>query len=199
MIELIRGELLSKDPSYVVIDAGGIGFGLVVSLTTYDSLPPSGGQCRLFVHEQVREDAYTLYGFATDAERNLFRLLTGVSGVGPKLAMGVLSGMGIRDLLSSIANRDIRRLSGISGIGKRTAERIAVELADKVNPFEAYAGGPCAGAPAGAAARDAVLALVALGHSQEGAAEAVRRVMESEDAPSSTGDIVRRVLASGGR
>jgi Holliday junction DNA helicase, RuvA subunit len=193
MIEFIKGKICEKSPATAVIEACGIGYEMLIPLSTYDALPPEGGDMKLYVHEVIREDAHTLYGFATKAERDFFRLLQNVSGIGPKTAIGAISGMTIRDLRTALAERDIKRLSKISGIGKKTAERIIVELSDKVNPLEAFAAeekeSPLAGI-----CRDAVLALTQLGQPQEAAIKTVRELSKSANPPKTAEEFIKLAL-----
>jgi len=132
MIASVRGEILSRMPGEVVIEAGGIGYKLAVSSETLSSVRAAGQQARLFTHLVLRDDAMNLYGFSTQAERELFLMLVGVQSVGPKVALAVLSGGTPRELLNAIASGDTARFQAVPGIGKRTAERIIVELREKV-------------------------------------------------------------------
>ncbi len=179
MIAYLEGILAEKNPTAIVLDLGGIGYAVTIPLCTYDALPATGQRCRVLVHEVLREDAHLLFGFAKESDRRLFRLLIDVSGIGPKLALSALSGMSSQELMQAIVERDARRLSRISGIGKKTAERIVIELADKIDPLEALASAP-AGSPDQPGAltapmRDAILALCALGHPQEIALKRIRQ------------------------
>ena len=132
MIASVRGEVLSRLAGEVVIEAAGVGYRLAVSSETLASIPAAGQQARLFAHLVVRDDAMQLYGFSTQAERELFLMLIGVQSVGPKVALAVLSGGTPRELLNAIASGDAARFQAVPGIGKRTAERIIVELREKV-------------------------------------------------------------------
>jgi holliday junction DNA helicase RuvA len=132
MIASIRGEVISRLGGEVVIEAAGVGYKLAVSSETLSSVPAAGEQGRLFTHLVMRDDAMNLYGFSTQAERELFLMLIGVQSVGPKVALAVLSGGTPRELLNAIASGDTARFQAVPGIGKRTAERIIVELREKV-------------------------------------------------------------------
>jgi Holliday junction DNA helicase RuvA len=132
VIALVRGEVVSRLPGEVVIEAGGVGYRLAVSAETLDTVPEAGKEARLFAHLVMRDDAIQLFGFASEAERSLFLMLIGVQGVGPKVALAVLSGGTPRELLNAIATGDSARFQAVPGIGKRTAERIIVELREKV-------------------------------------------------------------------
>lgn len=132
MIALITGRLAQKEPTQVIIDVGGVGYELTIPVSTYYELAEPGSEVSLRVHTHVREDALQLFGFRTEAEKRLFLLLTSVSGIGPRLAITILSGMGTDDLIRAITNSDLPRLTGIPGIGKKTAERLLVELKEKM-------------------------------------------------------------------
>lgn len=132
MIALVRGEVISRLPGEVVIEAGGVGYRLAVSAATLAKVPDPGHEGRLFCHLVMRDDAINLYGFATESERKLFLMLVGVQGVGPKVALAVLSGGTPTELLNAMATGDSARFQAVPGIGKRTAERIIVELREKV-------------------------------------------------------------------
>ena len=132
MIAAVRGEVMVRRPDHVVIDAGGVGYRLAVSSETLKAVPGAGSEAFLHAELVAREDSLSLYGFSAEEERDLFRLLTTVSGVGPKVAIATLSGGSTRDLLRAIAAGDAKRFQAVPGIGKRTAERIIVELREKV-------------------------------------------------------------------
>ena len=132
MIASVRGAVLARLPGEVVIESGGVGYRLAVSAETLRSVPDSGHEARLLTHLVLRDDAIHLFGFASEEERELFLMLVGVQGVGPKVALAVLSGGSPRDLLNAIATGDSARFQAVPGIGKRTAERIIVELREKV-------------------------------------------------------------------
>jgi holliday junction DNA helicase RuvA len=137
MIALVAGEVHVRRPDHVVIEtASGVGYRLAVSAETLRQVPAAGGSVSLLTHLVVREDALSLFGFATEEERDLFLLLIGVQGVGPKMAQAVLSGGSPRELVGSVAAGDVKRLTAVPGIGKRTAERIIVELREKVGALE---------------------------------------------------------------
>ncbi len=194
-ITQLRGTLAEKTPAGLVIDCGGVGYGVTVPLSTFDRLPATGETARLYVHHLVREDDQLLYGFATERERRFFQTLLGISGIGPKLALGVLSGLTPGELATAIAEGDVRRLSSISGVGKKTAERIIVELKDKVDPLEAIAmrSKEQGAAEAPAALRDAILSLVALGNKPEDARTMAQAAYEAN--PKATvQDLIRLAL-----
>ena len=180
-----------------VVECGGVGYECLIPLSTYDRLPSTGAAVKLLTCHVVREDAQTLYGFSTDDEKKTFELVTSVSGVGPKLALAVLSGMTVGELQLAIAEGNSKRLATVKGIGKRTAERIVVELKDKVNPIEALANGKAAAGDAarGTVLRDAMLALTALGFSEDTARQQVQRVLEADPSVADTETLIRRALA----
>ena len=200
MIAFLQGELVSKNLNEAVLNVGGVGYEVSVPLSTFDQLPPEGAQVKLLIHDYIREDAHLLFGFISDSERQLFRLLQSVSGIGPKTALGALSGLSPRALRLAITSRDSKTLSKIPGIGKKTAERIVVELVDKINPLDALASDP--GAPDSgeseitASMRDAVLALCALGQQQETALKLVRRAADEAGETLDTEQLIRRALSS---
>lgn len=176
MIGFLRGELLRLAPSLVLVDVGGVGYEVHIPLSTYYELQnlEAGAGVELNIHTHVREDALVLYGFQTALERQLFEKLIGISGIGPRLAQTVLSGMSPEDLISALAAGDVKRLSSTPGIGKKTAERMLIELRDKVGDLSVE---PSA-APAAAADADLVQALVGLGYKQATAERAVGLAMK---------------------
>jgi Holliday junction DNA helicase RuvA len=196
VITYLEGTLREVLPTQVVIEVHGIGYEVLIPLSSYDRLPQPGQAIRLLTHLQVREDAHILFGFASSEERDLFRLLvTRVSGVGPKLALAVLSGMDVMRFKAAVVDSDIASIAKISGLGKKTAERIVLELKDKLGVAAAWEAASADKAPSAEAraANDAVLALIALGYKQVDAAKAVREVaLKNKDA--GTEDLVRLAL-----
>jgi len=178
MIALVRGTLAYKSIDHVIIDVGGVGYRLSIPLSTFYSLPESG-EVSLFTHTHVREDALLLYGFLTLEEKDLFVILIGISGVGPKLAINILSHIPAGELKRAIAAGDIKRLSGLPGIGKKTAERLVLELKDKVVPTGGFPASSekttVAGIKASILNDDVISALVNLGYKENLA----RKVLES--------------------
>jgi len=177
MITFLHGRLAAAEPGVATVDVHGVGYEVLIPLSSFDRLPPVGSEVRLLTHLAVREDAHLLYGFMTGGERDLFRLLIHtVSGIGPKIALNVLSGMNVATLHGAVAAGDVKALSQISGVGRKTAERIVMELKDKLGPAptgEAPVGTRPAG-PGGQTAADAIAALVTLGLKPADAQEAVR-------------------------
>lgn len=196
MITFLKGLLDESFPNRAVIDVGGVGYAVHIPISTYDALPGPGQPVRLLTHLQVREDAHDLYGFASEAERDLFRLLINqVSGVGPKLALAVLSGMPVATFKACVARNDLAALGRIKGVGKKTAERIVVELRDKVGVAAAWQAAAAAGAPPlESHANDAVLALVSLGYRQPDALKAVEAFLHEAPGEPGTDVILRGAL-----
>ncbi len=180
MIAQIKGRLTVKTTESVVIDVGGVGYEAFIPLSTFYGLPDVGSEVSLFVHTVLREDAIQLFGFSTAGEKSLFRLLIGVSGIGPKVARNILSGIGPEDLAVAIANSDRARLSTIPGIGAKSAERLILELKDKVatleRPEEAGRQAASNGAQ-GSLSDDVLSALDNLGYKNAQAAEAVKKAV----------------------
>jgi len=179
----LEGVLREKSPTRAIVMAGGVGYELHVSLTTFAALPDAGKTVSLRVHTHVRDDAIQLFGFHTDLERALFEQLIRTSGVGPKLAQAVLSGMAPRDLLAALAREDLAALRGIPGIGVKTAQRLLVDLRDRVGELLAAAaqepGAPAAAAtPSGDAFEEVVSALVNLGAVRARAERVAREVAD---------------------
>ncbi len=184
MIEYIRGTIASLTPTMAVVEAHGVGYGLNITLNTYTAIQAASGEVRLHVWESIREDAFTLWGFATPAERELFLLLTSVSGVGPQSARVILSGMTAAELCDTIVRGDERMLKAAKGIGAKTAQRIIVELKDKVAALgiDAQAGGSAQAAPVANSelVDEAVAALTMLGFSPAPSQKAVVGILRAE-------------------
>lgn len=195
MIAFLEGRLEEKQPACAVLNIGGVGYELLIPLSSYDRLPANGADCRLLIHDHLREDAHELFGFCSEEERSIFRLLIGVSGIGPKLALGALSSLSVRELKLSIVNGDAARLSSISGIGKKTASRLIVELRDKISPGEALEAGAGGGGENDARLRDALMALVSLGHKQAEARKMLTSILPEITDDMGVEEIVRKSLA----
>src|SRR5437016_8182493 len=166
MITFLNGRLIEALPTQVTLEVNGVGYETLIPLSSYDKLPQPGQPIHLLTHLAVREDAHTLYGFMSTAERELFRLLINtVSGIGPKIALNVLSGISVTAFRGAVANHDVKALSQISGVGKKTAERIVVELKDKIGTAGAWEAASAQRARAAEEQKinDAVLALMVLG------------------------------------
>jgi len=193
MIALLNGQIAFKSVDHVILDVGGVGYRLVIPLSTFYALPDEG-PARLHVHTQVREDAIVLFGFLTTAEKEMFGLLLQVTGIGPKLAVNILSHIPTRDLKSALASGDVARLSGLPGIGKKTAERLVLELREKVRDaeFEGVAD-PSRPIPVRSdALDDAISALVNLGYKENQA----RKVLEAMEVAPGTAleDVLKGAL-----
>jgi Holliday junction DNA helicase RuvA len=200
MIAYLHGKLADTLPTQIIVDVQGVGYEVLIPLSSFDKLPAPGQEVRVLTHLAVREDAHVLYGFMTAAERDLFRLLINhVSGIGPKTALGVLSGMSVTSFKGAVAGGDVRALSQISGIGRKTAERIVVELKDKIGLAGAMEAASALRSlsPEDQKANDAVLALIALGFKQPEAHEAARKVMATLGASVTAEEIVRACLKRG--
>jgi len=186
MIGRIQGILTEKSPPQVVVVAHGVGYEIDVPMSTFYHLPRTGDEVTLLTHLVVREDAHLLYGFLTAPERTAFRQLLKISGVGPKVALSVLSGLSVDDLAAAVASEDAARLTKIPGIGKKTAERLVLELRDKLPKTLAVARPEGAGAAGG----DVVSALLALGYNEREAQAAVKQL--AADLP--LADAIRQAL-----
>lgn len=182
MIGFLRGRIHRADPDRVILDVGGVGYEVHVPVSTYYELEKAGdGEVSLSIHTHVREDALQLFGFWTHREKQLFLRLIAVSGIGPRLAQTILSGMPPSELVDALVQADLRRLNKIPGVGKKTAERMVLELRDKVRDLVGTEPGP---APARAQDDDLVAALANLGYKRADAEKAVARVeRDSPDAP----------------
>jgi Holliday junction DNA helicase RuvA len=178
MIARLKGTLLDKSPGWAVVDVAGVGYLLSIPLSTYYELGDPGSQVELHVHTHVREDTLALFGFRTGQEKALFALLIAVSGVGPKTAIAALSGLGSRDLLAALRERDVARLASIPGIGRKTAERIVLDLADRLAGAGLEVSGDGERGAGSGNRQDLISALVNLGYNARAAGEAAGRVLE---------------------
>lgn len=200
MITFLKGTLVEALPTQITIEVGGVGYDVLIPLSSFDRLPSPGKEVHVLTHLAIREDAHILYGFMTAAERELFRLLINtVSGIGPKIALNVLSGMNVTMFRGAVAGGDVKALSQISGVGKKTAERIVVELRDKVGAAGAWeASSEQRGlSAADQKVNDAVLALLALGFAQKEAHEAVRGAQAMLGGNATVEELVRACLKKG--
>ncbi len=195
MIIFLEGLLSDKQPTRIELNVAGVGYEVLIPLSSYDRLPPPGEKVKILIHDHIREDQHLLFGFMTKAERRMFELLLGISGIGPKIALGALSGMSVRDLKLAVAEGDVKRISSISGIGKKTAERMVIELRDKLTEgeaLEALAGD--ADHPADQRIRDAALALISLGYKQAEAQKMLQHIGSLLKPEHSVEDLVRLAL-----
>jgi Holliday junction DNA helicase RuvA len=177
MIAHLRGKLLAKHPNQAIVETGGVGYDVTISVPTYSGLPAAGGEVALHIHTHVREDIIALYGFLRPAEKTLFEKLITVSGIGPKLAITILSGMAADEMINAIRGNDIVRLTRIPGIGKKTAERMVLELRDKLTVEKA---GEIPATPAMSPIEEDVLsALMNLGYQRAATEKALAAVFKS--------------------
>ncbi len=190
MYHHLRGVLDRKTPAEAILDVGGVGYRVTIPLSTYERLPQVGQEVRVLTTLVVREDAHRLFGFATEAERSFFQLLRGVSGVGPQVALGIVSSLRAEEFASAVSTGDSAALRRIKGVGKRLSERLVVELRDRVIDLSPTV------AVGGSAGRthDAVLALEALGFARAPAEKAVRDAIDDGGDDADPGEIVRRAL-----
>ena len=194
MIARLAGRLVDKNADGLVVDVGGVGYAVHVSLQTLASLPAAGSPVTLLVHTEVREDAIELFGFAEARERTAFHLLRRVKGLGPRISLAVLSGMPVAQLCQAIAGGDVARLQTIPGVGRRLAERIVVECRESMAELAMLTGAPAAAAAPGAlgaAQAEAVSALVNLGYKRAEAEDAVRKHSKTE---ATLEDVIRAAL-----
>jgi holliday junction DNA helicase RuvA len=195
VIGFLKGRLAVKQPPMLMVDVNGVGYEMEAPMSTFYGLPAAGEPVALFTHLVVREDAHILYAFGTDGERRLFRGLLKVSGVGPKIALGILSGASVDDFLRTIEAEDVAMLTRIPGIGRKTAERVIIEMRDSVKKLSMPAG---VGSPAGMSTAatpqsEAFGALIALGYKPH----EVLRLLKAVDEPNlATTEIIRRALKS---
>jgi holliday junction DNA helicase RuvA len=194
MIGLLRGRLLEKRPNQVILDVGGVGYLVAVPLSTFAGLGELHAEVTLLIHTHVREDALALYGFLSAREKHFFELLLGASGVGPSLALKILSGMNVEELVPAIRTGDLVRLTKIPGVGRKTAERIVVELKDRLEMVAKEGERPAAASPAGTEA-DVKSALVNLGYDERTADSAVAEA-KHEAGTSNFEKLLRAALAT---
>ena len=194
MIGFLRGRLAAKQPPQLLVDVGGVGYEVEAPMSTFYGLPALGEAVALFTHLVVREDAHILFGFGTDGERRLFRALLKISGVGPKLALGILSGASVEDFLRTIEAEDVAMLTRIPGIGRKTAERVLIEMRDSVQKLASSGTGAMSAAGLGippTAQSEAFSALITLGYKPP----EVTRLLKAADEPGlSTTELIRRAL-----
>ena len=200
MISFLRGKLVEALPTQATIEVSGLGYDVLIPLSSYDKLPQPGHDVKLLTQLVVREDAHILYGFASASERDLFRLLVNnVSGIGPKIALNVLSGISVTAFRGAVANGDTKALAQISGVGKKTAERIVVELKDKIGAAGAWEASSAQRALSAEDQKlnDGVLALMALGFKQVDAHDSVRKAQSVLGLDATVEELVRACLKKG--
>src|SRR5271168_601872 len=196
MIALLRGTLIEKHPNQAIVEAGGVGYDVLIPISTYSALPEAGSEVRLRIHTHVREDALSLFGFLTSEEKSIFEKLISVSGIGPSLAVKVLSGMATSDLIPAIRNGSVEQLVRIPGVGRKTAERMVLELKDKLEGIGAFASANQAEKPApsfSSLEQDVLSALLNLGCNRAAAEAAVRKA-KAAGAPADFEPLFRKSL-----
>jgi len=197
MFAFLSGELVTLYPTLALVDIGGVGYELQIPLSTYDKLPRPPAKVKLFTHLVIREDTHTLFGFATQEERDLFRLLIqSVDGVGPKIALAILSGADVGMFRKYVLGKDVVSLSRIKGVGKKTAEKIILELRDKLGVVEAWeTSESMQNSELQSVFNDAVLGLIALGYKRSEAAKAVQSVVNTTgDSKLGPAELIREAL-----
>jgi Holliday junction DNA helicase RuvA len=196
MIASLSGILKVKSPTEVLVDVGGIGYAVSIPISTYSTLGDLNSPIHLFTHLHVREDAMQLYGFATEAERQLFRLLISITGIGPKIAQGILSGISVSDLRQHIIGGNIAALTSIPGIGRKTAERLVVELRDRIGKTESTSGSAAIPGDKNAEIRnEALLALLSLGYNRVAAEKVIRLALnDSGGSDLNVEDLIKKAL-----
>jgi Holliday junction DNA helicase RuvA len=196
MIALLTGRLAFKAPTQLALDVQGVGYEVFIPLSTYYSLPNSNDSLSLYIHTHVREDAIQLFGFITQQEKDAFVLLTTVSGIGPKSALGILSALPVSDMVSAIQSADVEKLETVPGIGKKTAGRLVLELKDKVAKLHPGLGPSTevAGHSPDPTFDDALSALTNLGYRVQDAKEALKQVRKSRPGSVSLQDLIRETL-----
>lgn len=195
MISYLFGRLVHKTPTELVVDVNGVGYQVNIPLSTFEQLENADGEVKILTYLHVREDIMQLYGFATEAEREFFRLLISISGVGPKMAQGILSGLSVKELRQAILDGNIAALTSISGVGRKTAERLVVELRDKLGKTDASETPFLQTSKQLKARAEAVVALMSLGHTRQSAEKAILSVLkETSDTELPLEELVKRAL-----
>jgi Holliday junction DNA helicase RuvA len=196
MISYLRGKLTEKSPTEITVDVNGVAYAVHVPLSTYEALSEIGSEVKILTYLHFREDAMQLYGFATPAERDLFKLLISISGIGPRMAQGILSGVSVNELKSFIVQGNFNALVSIPGVGKKTAERLVIELRDKVGKLPTFGPEAPVKEDKNAAIRsEAMLALTTLGCARSTAEKAIRAVLqESTETSLTVEELIKRAL-----
>jgi Holliday junction DNA helicase RuvA len=195
MIAYLEGKLVEKNPTNIVIDVNGVGYWVNIPLSSYDRLAEVGFSAKVLTYQYVREDTLQLYGFSTEKEKKLFELLLSVNGIGPKMGLAILSCIAVEDFQKSILEEDIDILTNISGIGKKTAQRLIVELKEKISKIDLGTGGKYPwGKPATSLEEEAILALVSLGYSKVEAKKSVDNAKKGVDESIDLEELVKRAL-----
>jgi Holliday junction DNA helicase RuvA len=181
MYSYLQGKLVTKSPTEIVVDVNGVGYFLNISLSTYEKLDSSSSQIKIFTYLHVREDTLQLFGFATEAERDMFKMLISVSGIGPKIAQGILSGINTEELRTAFQTGNIATLTSIPGIGRKTAERLVLELRDKLGKIDIEISTLPTSSLQLKIRNDALNALLSLGYNRTTAERAIRQVLKDTD------------------
>ncbi len=195
MFSYLQGKIAEKSPTELVIDVNGVGYLLNISLSTFEKLSIIQNTVKVFTYLHVREDALQLFGFATESERNMFKMLISITGIGPKMAQGILSGMNAEELKTLIQHGNIAALTSIQGIGKKTAERLVVELRDKIGKTELGTIDQSLSVPQIKMREDALNALISLGYSRSTAEQVIRQILkETSSTEITTEEIIKYAL-----
>jgi len=196
MIDYLKGTLVSATPHHAVIDVGGVGYRVLIPISSYEALPRPGGEVKLLTHLQHREDEVTLYGFVVEEERAIFELLLGVSGIGPRTALSILGGVSVSAFRKAVVSGDVRLLSSVRGIGKKTAERLVVELKDKIALLPALAREAAQSKLMGGEAKsaDVLEALLSLGYKPVQAQKAIEAALASAEAGWTVEQLLKEAL-----
>lgn len=196
MITFVEGILDEKQPTRAVVNVQGLGYEVLIPLSSYETLPGEGQSVRVLTYLQVREDAQVLFGFCTDDEREMFKLLITINGIGPKLAVSVLSGLSVNELKVALVEGNVKQLCGISGVGKKTAERMVVELRDKFGSVDQMALAGETGAPEDARLADTAAALSSLGFKPDQTAKMIVKLAKNLSSEATVESLVRAALSS---
>jgi len=196
MISHLRGKLIQKSPTEIVIDVNGVGYQVNIPLSTFEKIEKLNGEVDILTYLHVREDAMTLYGFATEPERDIFKQLISISGIGPKIAQGILSGISVNELKDAVLMNNIDALTSISGVGRKTAERIVLELRNKLGKIEVQEPTSTPTSSQLKLRSEAVVALMSLGFTRTNAEQAIRTVLsKSEDKDLSVEELIKKALS----
>lgn len=193
MIGYLTGKIIAKKPTNILLDVSGVGYSIHISISTFEKLPDLNESTSLFIYTSVKEDSITLFGFSSPAEKEMFELLISVSGIGPKLAQSLLSGIQVNELKYAIDEGNLSRITAVPGIGRKTAERLLVELRDKMDKLSEKFEPAEAGAPSSVRS-DAIAALVNLGYNIKTAEKVVRNIMNTKTS-ATIEDVIKEALA----
>ena len=200
MITYLHGSLSKKSPTEIVVDVGGVGYSVNISLSTYEQLPEVNSEIHILTHHHIREDAQLLYGFISENEREMFKLLIGVSGIGPRMAQTILSGIRPDELIRTISLGAISTLTSIPGVGKKTAERLIVELKDKVAKLEGTEKIFDLPTSSSSIRNEALTALISLGFTREKAEQSLRNVLNELNGKTiSVEELIKKALQASGK